>query len=47
MTDMESAVARHYGVPDLLARIYSGLEAAGADLARLTLEDLAPVDEWR
>ena len=46
MTDMESAVARHYGVPDLLARIYGGLEAAGADLARLTLEDLAPVDEF-
>ncbi len=46
MTDIESAVARHYGVPDLLGRIYTGLEAAGADPARLTLEDLAPVDEF-
>ena len=46
MTDIESAVARHYGVPDLLGRIYTGLEAAGADLARLSLEDLAPVDEF-
>ena len=46
MTDIESTVARHYGVPDLLGRIYTGLEAAGADLARLTLEDLAPVDEF-
>lgn len=46
MTDIESAVARHYGVPDLLGRIYTGLEAAGVDLARLSLEDLAPVDEF-
>ncbi len=46
MTNMESAVARHYGVTDLLGRIYAGLEAAGADLARLDLEDLAPVDEF-
>ena len=46
MTDIENAVADHYGVPDLLDRIYAGLEASGADLTRLTLEDLAPVDEF-
>ena len=46
MNDIETAVAGHYAVPELLSRIYAGLEAAGADLARLTLEDLAPVDEF-
>ncbi len=45
-TDIERAITRHYGVPDLLGLIYTGLEAVGADLARLTLEDLAPVDEF-
>ena len=46
MTDIENAVAGHYGAPNLLDRIYAGLEAAGADLANLTLEDLEPVDEF-
>jgi hypothetical protein len=29
--DLESAVARHYGRPDLAGRILDGLKAAGAD----------------
>lgn len=46
MTDIENAVADHYGSANLLDRIYAGLEASGADLDRLVLEDLAPVDEF-
>ena len=41
MTDIEKVVARHYGLPDLLARIYAGLIKTGVDLDRLSLEDLA------
>lgn len=44
--DLERAVARHYATADLSQRIYRALEAAGVDLARLTTEDLAPVDEF-
>jgi ubiquinone/menaquinone biosynthesis C-methylase UbiE len=46
MDGLENAVARHYGADDLLARIEAGLKSSGADLANLTLEDLAPVDEF-
>lgn len=46
MTDIETAVAEHYGNGDLLARIVAGLEAAGADLDDLRPDDLAPVDEF-
>ena len=42
----ESAVAKHYGDANLLARILDGLEAAGADLKRLQPDDLAPIDEF-
>jgi ubiquinone/menaquinone biosynthesis C-methylase UbiE len=43
-TDRE--VARHYGRADLGATILGALEAAGKDVSRLSLEDLAPVDEF-
>lgn len=46
MTITESAVAQHYGDANLMARILTGLEAAGADLNRLQPDDLAPVDEF-
>ncbi len=46
MKNIESAVARHYGGTDLLARIFAGLDAVGADRSRLRPEDLAPVDEF-
>lgn len=45
-TELESAVSRHYGRGDIKSRILDGLRAAGADLGRLKLEDLAPVDEF-
>jgi SAM-dependent methyltransferase len=46
VSDIETAVARHYGNAELLARILAGLEASGADLDRLRPDDLAPVDEF-
>ena len=46
MENIEREVAQHYGVTDLLERIFKGLEAAGTDLNCLQPEDLAPVDEY-
>jgi MPBQ/MSBQ methyltransferase len=42
----EGVVARHYGKAGLLARIDAGLNAMGVDLDHLTIDDLAPVDEF-
>ena len=38
--NIENAVADHYGIPDLLGQIFTGLERVGADLSKLTTEDL-------
>jgi SAM-dependent methyltransferase len=46
MDKFENAVAAHYRADGLLERIDAGLRAGGADPARLTPEDLAPVDEF-
>lgn len=45
-SDMETAVASHYGRSGLAEAIVKGLEAMGADLEALRPEDLAPVDEF-
>jgi len=45
-TDLEAAVARHYGRAGLAEAILEGLEAVGADLDAHRPEDLAPVDEF-
>jgi SAM-dependent methyltransferase len=44
--DLETAVARHYGVGDLKDRILKAIAAAGLDADRLTPEQLAPLDEF-
>lgn len=44
--ELEAAVARHYGAPELLQAILGGLAAAGADVDAPSLEALAPVDEF-
>ena len=43
---MTTDVARHYEQTGLLDRILVALIAAGKDLDRLTIDDLAPVDEF-
>lgn len=46
MTDTATDVARHYGRGGLLDRIMIALAEAGKDVNRLTIDDLAPLDEF-
>jgi ubiquinone/menaquinone biosynthesis C-methylase UbiE len=46
MERLSATVQQHYGRSDLGNAILSALERAGRDLDRLTLEDLAPVDQF-
>jgi len=43
---MTDPVADHYATTGLLDRILAALRAAGRDLDRLTIDDLAPIDEF-
>jgi MPBQ/MSBQ methyltransferase len=43
---MTQQVAQHYGKGGLLDRILAALVEAGKDIDRLTIDDLAPVDEF-
>jgi len=43
---IDKRVAEHYARRDLASRILGALQAAGKDVDRLSLEDLAPVDEF-
>lgn len=42
----EAAVAGHYGIDDLGAKILDALRRSGLDLSALTPADLAPIDEF-
>jgi ubiquinone/menaquinone biosynthesis C-methylase UbiE len=44
--DVEQSVAQHYTHGSLEQAVLAGLAAAGKDLNALTLDDLAPVDEF-
>jgi sarcosine/dimethylglycine N-methyltransferase len=46
MSDLTAAVAGHYERDDLSERLLGALVAAGKDIDRLTIEDLAPLDEF-
>lgn len=46
MQDLQQKVNTHYGLGDLIARIDEGLVKAGKDLKALSVDDLAPVDEF-
>jgi sarcosine/dimethylglycine N-methyltransferase len=43
---MTEQIARHYGKGGLLDRILSALGEAGKDINHLTIDDLAPMDEF-
>lgn len=43
---VNEAIQTHYGRPDLAEVILAALEDAGADIQRLSLEQLAPIDEF-
>ena len=46
MPNDDALVIRQYETGDLWQKIEAGLEAAGKDLNSLTLDDLAPIDEF-
>jgi SAM-dependent methyltransferase len=46
MSEIPGEVARHYGRGGLLERLLGALTEAGKDIERLTIDDLAPVDEF-
>jgi len=46
MADLPTDVDRHYGRGGLLDRLLAALREAGKDVERLTIDDLAPVDEF-
>ena len=46
MDELESAVARHYGLPELAQLIETALAAAGLGTDRIAPEALAPLDEF-
>jgi SAM-dependent methyltransferase len=43
---LEDEVAAHYGREDRTPALFAALQAAGKDVHRLTVDDLAPVDEF-
>ena len=46
MKNSDDGVAQHYTLGDLGQRILGALESAGKDMGALTVDDLAPVDEF-
>lgn len=45
MSDDTVAIERHYGRGGLLDRVLAALQEAGKDVANLSIDDLAPIDE--
>ncbi len=43
---LEHDVAAHYGRSELKEALLTALSRAGKDIERLTLDDLAPIDEF-
>jgi len=46
MTDIEARIDRHYGFGGIMEKIEAGLRAAGKDVNSLTVDDLAPIDQF-
>src|SRR5580692_10167731 len=46
MADPATDIDRHYGRGGLLERLLAALREAGKDVEHLTIDDLAPVDEF-
>ncbi len=42
----DKAIGKHYGIRGILNSIIRGLESSGKDLHALTIDDLAPIDEF-
>lgn len=46
MSSLENIVAEHYSIGDLSKNILAGLKTTGVDMDHVTIEDLAPIDEF-
>jgi SAM-dependent methyltransferase len=46
MSDQLAEIERHYARSGLMDRILAALQEAGKDIDRLTIDDLAPIDEF-
>ena len=46
MSDPDAEIERHYGRGGLLDRVLAALQEAGMDLANLSIDDLASIDEF-
>jgi ubiquinone/menaquinone biosynthesis C-methylase UbiE len=46
MSDPSAEIERHYGRGGLLDRLLAALKEAGKDIDHLTIDDLAPIDEF-
>ncbi len=46
MESTDTLIDRHYGFGGIMEKVLSGLELAGKDINTLTVDDLAPIDEF-
>lgn len=46
MPDISRSVGEHYGFGGVLERVLEGLKRAGKDIDALSIDDLAPIDEF-
>jgi ubiquinone/menaquinone biosynthesis C-methylase UbiE len=46
MMNIDALVEKHYGSGGLMEKIVAGLNLAGKDVKSLTIDDLAPIDEF-
>jgi len=46
MSDIDARIDNHYGFGGIMEKIEAGLKAAGKDINSLTVDDLAPIDQF-
>ena len=46
MSDVDARIVKHYGFGGIMEKIEAGLKAAGKDVNSLTVDDLAPIDQF-
>jgi ubiquinone/menaquinone biosynthesis C-methylase UbiE len=46
MSDIDARIDNHYGFGGIMEKIEAGLKAAGKDVNSLTVDDLAPIDQF-
>jgi ubiquinone/menaquinone biosynthesis C-methylase UbiE len=46
MSDIDARIDNHYGFGGIMEKIEAGLKAAGLDVNSLTVDDLAPIDQF-